>query len=328
MHFVYLCRLKTKALDMKKFICLIFLFYIANQCVAQQDFRNPRLPIDERVQLLLDQLTLEEKLGMMEHHNPAVERLGIPAYSWWNEALHGVARDGFATVYPMPTALAATFDDKAVREMFGMVADEARLKFNRNQLAGRYDDYTGVSFFTPNINIFRDPRWGRGMETYGEDPYLTARMGTACVNGLQQQVEGRYKALACIKHFAVHSGPEADRHSFDATVSGGEAQRVKLGTELAKRDTGKTLYVLDEPTTGLHFEDIKVLMNVLNKLVEKGNTVLIIEHNMDVIKMADWIIDMGPEGGERGGRIVCEGTPEELAQCEESYTGKYLREEL
>jgi len=112
------------------------------------------------------------------------------------------------------------------------------------------------------------------------------------------------------------------------TISGGEAQRVKLATELAKRDTGKTLYVLDEPTTGLHFEDIKVLMNVLNKLVEKGNTVLIIEHNMDVIKMADWIIDMGPEGGERGGRIVCEGTPEEVAQCEESYTGKYLREEL
>ena len=112
------------------------------------------------------------------------------------------------------------------------------------------------------------------------------------------------------------------------TISGGEAQRVKLATELAKRDTGKTLYVLDEPTTGLHFEDIKVLMNVLNKLVDKGNTVLIIEHNMDVIKMADWIIDMGPEGGERGGKIVCQGTPEEVAQCAESYTGHFLKEEL
>ncbi len=112
------------------------------------------------------------------------------------------------------------------------------------------------------------------------------------------------------------------------TISGGEAQRVKLATELAKRDTGKTLYVLDEPTTGLHFEDIKVLMNVLNKLVDKGNTVLIIEHNMDVIKMADWIIDMGPEGGNRGGRIVCEGTPEEICNCMKSYTAKYLREEL
>ena len=112
------------------------------------------------------------------------------------------------------------------------------------------------------------------------------------------------------------------------TISGGEAQRVKLATELAKRDTGKTLYVLDEPTTGLHFEDIKVLMNVLNKLVDKGNTVLIIEHNLDVIKMADYIIDMGPEGGDRGGRIVCQGTPEEVAQCAESYTGQFLKEEL
>ena len=112
------------------------------------------------------------------------------------------------------------------------------------------------------------------------------------------------------------------------TISGGEAQRVKLATELAKHDTGKTLYVLDEPTTGLHFEDIKVLMSVLNKLVDKGNTVLIIEHNLDVIKMADWVIDMGPEGGDRGGRIVCQGTPEQVAQCAESYTGQYLREEL
>ena len=112
------------------------------------------------------------------------------------------------------------------------------------------------------------------------------------------------------------------------TISGGEAQRVKLATELAKRDTGKTLYVLDEPTTGLHFEDIKVLMHVLNQLVDKGNTVLIIEHNLDVIKMADWVIDMGPEGGNRGGQIVCQGTPEEVAQCKESYTGKYLSLEL
>jgi excinuclease ABC subunit A len=112
------------------------------------------------------------------------------------------------------------------------------------------------------------------------------------------------------------------------TISGGEAQRVKLATELAKRDTGKTLYVLDEPTTGLHFEDIKVLMNVLNKLVDKGNTVLIIEHNLDVIKLADYIIDMGPEGGDRGGEIICQGTPEEVAQHEESYTAQYLRQEL
>lgn len=205
---------------MKKVFVSIITVVITFCAVAQQDFRNPNLSIDERAQLLLNQLTLEEKLGMMEHQNPAIERLGIPAYSWWNEALHGVARNGYATVYPMPTALAATFDDNSVQEMFGMIADEARMKYYRAQQAGQYGDYTGLTFFTPNINIFRDPRWGRGMETYGEDPYLTARMGTACVKGLQQQVNGRYKALACIKHFAVHSGPEADRHSFDANVSG------------------------------------------------------------------------------------------------------------
>ena len=217
---LYKTKISDKQILMKKLFVSIITFALAACTMAQQDFRNPNLPIEERAQLLLNQLTLDEKLGMMEHRNPAVERLGIPAYSWWNEALHGVARNGFATVYPMPTALAATFEDKLVQEMFGMIADEARMKYYRSQQAGQYDDYTGLTFFTPNINIFRDPRWGRGMETYGEDPYLTARMGTACVNGLQQQVNGRYKALACIKHFAVHSGPEADRHSFDATVSG------------------------------------------------------------------------------------------------------------
>lgn len=205
---------------MKKLFVSIITLVLAVCAMAQQDVRKPGLPLEEQAQMILDMLTLDEKLGMMEHRNPAVERLGIPAYSWWNEALHGVARNGFATVYPMPTALAATFDDKSVQEMFGMVADEARMKYFRSQQAGQYGDYTGLTFFTPNINIFRDPRWGRGMETYGEDPYLTARMGTACVNGLQQKVKGRYKTLACIKHFAVHSGPEADRHSFDAVVSG------------------------------------------------------------------------------------------------------------
>ena len=205
---------------MKKIIASIIGIVLSCCAIAQQDFRNPNLSIDERAQLLLNQLTLDEKLGMMEHRNPAIERLGIPAYSWWNEALHGVARNGYATVYPMPIALAATFDDRSVQQMFSMVADEARMKYYRNLTAGQYDDNMGITFFAPNINIFRDPRWGRGMETYGEDPYLTARMGAACVNGLQQQVNGRYKSLACVKHFAVHSGPEADRHSFDATVSG------------------------------------------------------------------------------------------------------------
>ena len=133
-------------------------------------FRNPALPMEQRVEILLRQLTLDEKLAMMEHQNPAIERLGIPAYSWWNEALHGVARNGYATVYPQPIGLAATFDVPAVKQMFSWIAEEGRWKFEEAQRNKEYGDYKGISFFTPNINIFRDPRWGRGMETYGEDP--------------------------------------------------------------------------------------------------------------------------------------------------------------
>lgn len=184
--------------------------------------------VDERVERVLKELTLDEKLSLMVHHNPAIERVGLPAYSWWNEALHGVGRAGLATVYPMPIALAATFDPAMVRGVFRNVADEGRVKYEQAQDTGGTGDYTGLTFFTPNINIFRDPRWGRGMETYGEDPYLTAMMGQACVEGLQHgydDVDGGNRdeqglsAAACLKHFAVHSGPEGTRHEFDSRVS-------------------------------------------------------------------------------------------------------------
>ena len=186
------------------------------------------LPLPERVEYIISQLTLDEKLSLMEHHNPAIERLGLQEYSWWNEALHGVGRNGLATVWPMPIALAATFDPELVQQVFAHTADEARIKYLEAQAAGNYGDYAGLTFFTPNINIFRDPRWGRGMETYGEDPFLTAQMGLACVNGLQHaaylHVTERFDTLplytaACLKHLAVHSGPEGTRHQFDATVS-------------------------------------------------------------------------------------------------------------
>ena len=187
------------------------------------------MPLSERVEYIISQLTLDEKLSLMEHHNPAIERLGLQEYSWWNEALHGVGRNGLATVWPMPIALAATFDPELVRSVFAITAAEARRKYREAQTAGNYGDYAGLTFFTPNINIFRDPRWGRGMETYGEDPFLTAQMGLACVNGLQHastlpidtdrpDTLPLYTA-ACLKHLAVHSGPEATRHQFDAEVS-------------------------------------------------------------------------------------------------------------
>ena len=170
--------------------------------------------LDQRVEWLIDNLTLDEKLSLMVHQNPAIPHVGLPAYSWWNEALHGVGRAGLATVYPMPIAMAATFDPAMIRNVFNNVAMEARIKHQQAKDTGYYGDYAGLTFFTPNINIFRDPRWGRGMETYGEDSYLTAMMGMACVEGLQHG-----NTAACLKHFAVHSGPEGIRHEFDSHVS-------------------------------------------------------------------------------------------------------------
>lgn len=172
------------------------------------------MSLNERVEWLINNLTLDEKLSLLVHQNPAIERVGLPAYSWWNEALHGVGRAGLATVYPMPIALAATFDPSLIRSVFNNVAIEARIKYQQAQDTGNYGDYTGLTFFTPNINIFRDPRWGRGMETYGEDPYLTAMMGLACVEGLQGG-----NTAACLKHFAVHSGPEGTRHEFNSVIN-------------------------------------------------------------------------------------------------------------
>lgn len=182
-------------------------------------FQNPEFSVEERVEDLLGHLTIEEKVGQMMHETPAIERLDIPPYDWWNEALHGIARSGEATVFPQAIAMAATFDEKALEETFAIVSDEARAKYNHYQRRKEYDRYKGLTFWTPNINIFRDPRWGRGMETYGEDPYLTSRMGLAVVKGLQGNDPHYFKSHACAKHYAIHSGPEWNRHEFDLNVS-------------------------------------------------------------------------------------------------------------
>lgn len=184
----------------------------------QADFRDTSLPHEKRISLLLKNLSIDEKIGMLGFRSPGVERLGIPSYNWWNEALHGVARAGKATVYPQAIALAATFDDELVKEIADAISTEARAKHNLAVKLGIREQYMGLTFWSPNINIFRDPRWGRGQETYGEDPYLTSQIGTAFVRGLQGDDPQYLKASACAKHFAVHSGPEADRHTFDAIV--------------------------------------------------------------------------------------------------------------
>lgn len=177
------------------------------------------LPVGDRayVDSLISQMTVDEKISQMMNDAPAIERLGIPAYNWWNECLHGVARAGLATVYPQAIALAATFDDEALLHAATLISDEARAKHHEAVRRGQRGIYQGLTYWSPNINIFRDPRWGRGQETYGEDPYLTSRMGLAFVRGLQGDDPEHLKLVATAKHFAVHSGPEYERHRFNAT---------------------------------------------------------------------------------------------------------------
>jgi beta-glucosidase len=182
---------------------------------AKPLYLDPERSFAERAADLVARMTLEEKVAQMQNSAPAIPRLGVPEYDWWNEALHGVARAGEATVFPQAIALAATFDTPLMSEIATVISDEARAKYNRFQQLGLHRRYTGLTFWSPNINIFRDPRWGRGQETYGEDPYLTSRMGVNFVRGLQGD-DSKYRKLdATAKHFAVHSGPEASRHQFD-----------------------------------------------------------------------------------------------------------------
>lgn len=182
-------------------------------------FYNTALPMDQRISDLISRLTLEEKADQMMHNTNAIERLGIPPYSWWSEALHGVARSGVATVFPQAIGLAATFDSDLTLRVSSAISDEARAMYNTAKSKGYFKQYGGLTFWTPNINIFRDPRWGRGQESYGEDPFLTSLIGTSFVEGLQGDNPDYLKTAACAKHFAVHSGPEALRHEFDAEVS-------------------------------------------------------------------------------------------------------------
>lgn len=189
---------------------------------AQPIFTDATRSAKERAEDIVKHMTMREKVSLMIFDSPAVERLGIKHYNWWNEALHGVARNGNATVFPMPIAMAASFDTELLEEVFTAVSDEGRIKWNIARAAGDKNLwYKGLSYWTPNINIFRDPRWGRGMETYGEDPYLTGQLGMAVVRGLQGErgADGDIKAMACAKHYALHSGPEWARHSFNATAS-------------------------------------------------------------------------------------------------------------
>lgn len=176
---------------------------------------------------LVSKMTLEEKASQLKYDSPAIERLGIPAYNWWNESLHGVARAGVATMFPQAIGMAAAFDPDMMQEIGDVTATEGRAKYNMQSRHGDRDIYKGLTFWAPNVNIFRDPRWGRGHETYGEDPYLTSRLGVRFIEGMQGSGE-TMKTAACAKHFAVHSGPEADRHHFNAVASKKDMEETYL----------------------------------------------------------------------------------------------------
>jgi len=208
---------------LKSTLASIILLSAINSCGPRQEyefpFLNPALSVEERATDLVSRMTLEEKIGQMMNAAPAIDRLHVPEYNWWNECLHGVARAGLATVYPQAIGLGATWDEEMMLRVSTSISDEARAKHHDFAKKNKRFIYQGLTFWSPNINIFRDPRWGRGQETYGEDPFLTGRMAVSFIKGLQGNDPKYYKTIATVKHFAVHSGPEPDRHSFDAITN-------------------------------------------------------------------------------------------------------------
>ena len=210
----------------RTFMVFLTLLFLAayNLVDAQQSsysfpFQNPALSEEQRVNDLISRMTLKEKADQLLYTAPAIPRLGIPSYNWWNEALHGVARAGYATVFPQSITIANSWDEGLMYNVANAISDEARAKYHEFQRRGKTGIYQGLTFWSPNINIFRDPRWGRGHETYGEDPYLTGRMGLQFVKGMQGDDPKYLKTVATAKHYAVHSGPEPLRHEFNAKVS-------------------------------------------------------------------------------------------------------------
>lgn len=201
-------------------------------------YLDESLSFQERAEDLVSRMTLEECAAQLLHDAKGVERLGVKDYNWWNEALHGVARAGMATVFPQAIGMAASFDEELMEDVADVISTEGRAKYNISQKWGDYGIYKGLTFWSPNVNIFRDPRWGRGQETYGEDPYLTEKMGVSFVKGIQGNDPRYLKAAACAKHFAVHSGPEKLRHEFDARVSGQDLEETYLPAFHALVDVG------------------------------------------------------------------------------------------
>ena len=235
---------------MKRFLLANFALAVASfspSIIAQSDtpaYKNAALPAAERARDLVSRMTLDEKAAQLEDYATAIPRLGIPDYQTWSEALHGVANSGYATVFPQAIGMAATWDPALVHEEGDIISTEGRAKYNQAQREGNHRIFYGLTFWSPNINIFRDPRWGRGQETYGEDPFLTGRMGTAFVEGVQGSDPDHPKAIATSKHYAVHSGPESQRHTFNVDVSPRDLEETYLPAFRATVTEGKVKSVM------------------------------------------------------------------------------------
>jgi len=252
------------------FICLLFLAVTQiNYAQPLAKYKNHNFSIDERTQDLVARMTLDEKISLLGYNSVAIPRLGIPAYNWWNEALHGVARAGTATIFPQSIGLAATFNDELVGKVANVISTEARAKYNLAIAKDRHLQYMGLTFWSPNINIFRDPRWGRGHETYGEDPYLTSQMGIAFVKGMQGNDPMHLKTAATAKHFAVHSGPEGERDKFDAIVD--------------EKDLRETYLYAFQKLVGAGVESVMSAYNSINGIPSSINAKL-----LDTILRKEW----------------------------------------
>jgi beta-glucosidase len=210
------------------YIVLLVLLVFTWNTSAQYPFNNTNVETEQRIEDLIHRLSLEEKVSLMVHDAKGIERLGIPPYNWWNEGLHGIARAGKATVFPQAIGLAATFDTDLIHEVATVISDEGRAKHNEARKIGNRGRYFGLTYWSPNVNLFRDPRWGRGQETYGEDPYLSGAIGKAFVKGIQGDDPNYLKGAACAKHYVVHSGPEALRHEFNAVTSDNDLYNTYL----------------------------------------------------------------------------------------------------
>ena len=244
---------------------------------ANAPYLNPALPTDQRAKDLIGRMTLEEKVQQMRDHAPAIPRLGVPKYDWWNEGLHGVAFAGYATNFPQVIGMAATWDTDMVHTMAETISTEARAKYNEAMRNNDHEMFFGLTFWAPNINIFRDPRWGRGQETYGEDPFLTGSMALAFVSGMQGDDPNYFRVISTPKHYAVHSGPEPIRHQFNVDASPHDLEDTYLPAFRAA-------------VTGAHAQSVMCAYNAIDGAPACANTMLLRDHLRDAWKFDGYVV--------------------------------------